>query len=148
MFMTRILPKQALLFAALLFPVPGLEAQDLLLLEEREREALQPAMIAPEQGIAPGSGQPAYTLRSFTRFGDRYKVTLLSRSGQTTTVSWRAGEPAPVGNSAGFAIASVGPGFVMLQHPPGDPCVIVPTAGVKCAAPDRSVLRLVVAPVP
>ncbi len=148
MFITRILPKEALLFATLLFSVQGLQAQELPLLGEREREALQPAMIVPEQGIAPGSGQPAYTLRSLTRIGNRYKVSLLSRSGQTTTVSWRAGEPAPVGNSGGFAIASVGPGFVMLQHPPGDPCVIVPTAGVKCAAPDRSVLRLVVAPVP
>ena len=122
------------------------QAQELRLFEEAESDATQPGVaMAPEQAFAQGGGQPAYTLRSVSRFGDQYQATLVNRSGGTTTVRWQQGETSPVLNSGGFAVVAAGAASVSLLHPSGDACVNAAAVGVVCSAGDRSELRLVAA---
>lgn len=134
--------------AALLLTVAlagATQAQELRLFEPTESEAAQPdTPFAPDQAFTPANGQPAYTLRSLSRFGDRYQATLVNRAGETTKVNWRVGETAPV-QSSGFTIVAANAGTLSLAHPGGDACVDAPTVGVTCSAGDRSELRLTAA---
>lgn len=123
----------------------GAQAQELRLFEPTETEQAQAATpFTQDQVFAPANGQPAYTLRSLSRFGDRYQATLVNRAGETTKVGWRVGESAPVQNS-GFTIVAAGNGSLSLAHPGGDTCVAAPEVGVNCSAGNRSELRLTAA---
>src|SRR5690606_36101826 len=93
------------------------------------------------QAFAPANGQPAYTLRSLSRFGDRYQATLVNRAGETAKANWRVGETAQVQNS-GFTIVAANAGTLSLTHPGGDACVAAPAVGVTCSSGERSELRL------
>jgi hypothetical protein len=122
------------------------QAQDLRLFEPTESEAAQALTpLAPDQAFASqANGQPAYTLRSLSRFGDRYQATLVNRAGETASINWRVGETAPVQNT-GFTIVAASGGALSLTHPGGDACVAAPEVGVNCSAGDRSELRLTAA---
>lgn len=119
-------------------------AQDLRLFEEPDRDPAQ-AAPAPEQNfMAPGNGQPAYTLRSLSRFGNQYQAVFVDRSGQTVKAAWNEGEAAAIPNS-GFTVVATGTTSVSLMHPAGDSCVSAETVGVSCSAANRSELRLALA---
>jgi hypothetical protein len=111
----------------------GLHAQELTLFEPFETEPGEQAIAGPQQPVfTMGNGQPAYTLRSVSRFGDRYQAVLISRSGEVANVSWGAGESTPVQGMGGFTVVSMASGTVALQHPPGDACVSAALSGVEC----------------
>lgn len=111
----------------------GLQAQELTLFEPFETEPGEQVMAGPQQPVfTMGNGQPAYTLRSVSRFGDRYQAVLISRSGEVANVSWGAGESTPVQGMGGFTVVGMGSGTVALQHPPGDTCVSAALSGVEC----------------
>jgi hypothetical protein len=133
--------KSLALFWALL--TPAVIAQDLRLFEEPERDPAEQAAPAPEQAfMTPTNGQPAYTLRSVSRFGDQYQAVLIDRGGQAVKVMWNEGETASVPNS-GFTIAAAGSAStVSLMHPAGDSCISSELVGVSCSAANRSELRL------
>lgn len=121
-------------------------AQELRLFEESQSAATEEFTAAtPQRAAAQGNGQPAFTLRSLSRFGDRYQATLVDRAGQTSRLDWTAGETTPVQNSGGFTVVAAGSTSLSLQHPPGDSCISAELVGVFCAANNRSELRLAVA---
>lgn len=135
----------ALLAAPALLLFQPLAAQELSLFEQPVREAVQQAIpMGPEQPFANGNGQPAYTLRGISRFGNQYHATLINRAGEVAKVSWNAGETPRVANS-GFTIVAAGPATLSLAHPPGDSCISADLAGVSCSDGNRSELRLTVA---
>jgi hypothetical protein len=101
--------------------------------------------MAPEVVFAQGNGQPPYTLRSLSRFGNQFQAILINRAGEVSKLAWQEGETPQVLNSGGFAVVSAGPSSLSLQHPPGDACVAAITSGVTCVTGDRSELRLTVA---
>lgn len=122
------------------------QAQDLRLFEEPESEEVQPGAFMPtDLNFNQGNGQPAYTLRSISRFGDEYQAVLINRSGEVAKLMWRQGDTPQVLNSGGFTVVAAGSSTISLQHPSGDSCVAAPLAGVACSAGDRSELRLVAA---
>lgn len=124
--------------------VQAASAQDLRLFEEPDAEPTDQVVGAVPQEAFTGNGQPAFTLRSISRFGDQYHATMLNRAGELVPVSWIAGQNAPVANT-GFTVVAAGPGTLSLAHPAGDSCVNAPLAGVSCADGARSELRLAVA---
>jgi hypothetical protein len=127
----------------LLLQTAASQAQDLRLFEEIEglpvanQQAPQPVMAAP------GNTQPAFTLRSLSRFGERYEAVLLDRTYRPVRVSWAAGESAGVPGFGGFMVQSAGSGALTLIHPPTDPCISVQTSGVSCTAGNSATLALV-----
>ncbi|MEY4642153.1 MAG: hypothetical protein RLZZ227_2147 [Pseudomonadota bacterium] len=121
-------------------------AQDLQLFEPMDLEAdAQSAPLMTDQPGFVSNGQPAYTLRSLSRFGAQYQAILINRAGEISKLAWQEGESPQILNSGGFTVASVGPSSLSLQHPPGDACVAAITSGVTCVTGDRSELRLTVA---
>jgi hypothetical protein len=142
--MNKTLHPQHALLGLLLLTTPAV-AQELRLFEQPEGEAQQQDLPVNNEQVFGQGGQPAYTLRSISRFGDRYEAVLINRTGGTAKVNWRAGETAPLLNSGGFNIVAAGPGTISLTHPAGDSCVTAPAVGVACSSSDRSELRLVVA---
>ncbi len=132
--------------AVLVFASLGAPAQELRLFEPTEGEPVAAAPAGPEQPFATvGNGQPAYTLRSVSKFGDQYHAVLVDRSGQTVKVSWKEGESAPVPNSAFTVVSSGSSSTVSLNHPAGDGCVNAALVGVRCVDGNRSQLSLAVA---
>jgi hypothetical protein len=122
------------------------QAQELRLFEPTEGEPAAAVPAGPEQPFAPvGNGQPAYTLRSVSHFGDQYQAVLVDRSGQTVKVAWKEGESAPVPNSAFTIVSSGSSSTVSLNHPAGDTCVNSIPLGVRCLDGNRSQLSLAVA---
>ncbi len=144
--MIKFLHTTAPLVLTALLSTATAQAQELRLFEEPETDATQPGGLpmAPEQVFTQRVGQPAYTLRSISRFGDQYQAILVSRSGETVRVNWNSGQTAPVSNS-GFAVVAAGSSSLSLMHPPGDACVSAEPAGVSCSAGNQSELRLVMA---
>jgi hypothetical protein len=121
----------------------AIKAQDLRLFEEPERDPADLAAPAPDQNfMVPGNGQPAYTLRSVSRFGSQYQAVLIDRSGQTVKVNWNEGETAPLPNSGFNVVAAGSASSVSLLHPAGDTCINSALVGVSCSAPNRSELQL------
>lgn len=138
--MNQLLPR-ALLLSVL---ASSTQAQQLSLFEPVEGEG-DPNMLAPtpDQAFTPqGNGQPAYTLRSVSRFGNQYQAVLIDRSGQTVKLNWSEGETAPVPNSGFNVVAAGSASSVSLLHPAGDNCIDSALVGVSCSAPNRSELHL------
>jgi hypothetical protein len=93
-----------------------------------------------------GAGQPAFTLRSTSRVGDRYHVVLVNRDGTISQVAWQAGQSAAVPGHSGFAITQVAGRSVALTQP--ESCIAAPDKGVSCGADNQALLALAtVAPV-
>lgn len=139
------IPHRRLLAVLMVMHCSWGQAQELRLFEELESDAAPDAMQSPEQVFMQGNGQPAYTLRSLSRFDNQYQAVLVNRAGEISKLAWQEGETPQVLNSGGFTVASVGSASLSLQHPPGDACVAAITAGVTCVTGDRSELRLTVA---
>jgi len=135
--------KRSSLVLFLLLQTAASQAQELRLFEEIEGlpvaspQAPQPLMAGP------ANTQPAFTLRSLSRFGERYEAVLLDRTSRPVRVSWAAGESAGVPGFGGFLVQSAGAGMLTLIHPPTDPCISVQTSGVNCTAGNSATLALV-----
>lgn len=141
--MRREIHTLAVTIAALL-AVPLVSAQTLTLFEPTETDAAQanqPALIQPVM-IPGGNGQPAFTLRSTSRIGDRYNVVLVNRDGAIAKVSWQSGQRVEVPGYSSFAITNVEGRSVSLAHPDGDACASAPDKGVDCAAGNLALLTL------
>jgi hypothetical protein len=130
-----------ILTSALLFTC-GASAQELTLFEQidAEVEGEKPAQAMP-MGM-PQNGQPAFTLRGTSRFGDEYTTTLLNRNGEPIKVKWHAGENMPVPGFDGFTVVGVSARSVSLAHPASDSCVASETSGVSCTADNMAVLSI------
>jgi hypothetical protein len=120
-------------------------AQELTLFEqiEADPETQQPAQAMPMGGMGiPQNGQPAFTLRGTSRFGDEYTTTLLNRNGEPIRVKWREGEKVAVPGFDGFQIMAISPRSVTLVHPEFDACIPSDESGVSCNENNIAVLSM------
>ena len=118
-------------------------AQELTLFEQIDAE---PDAVQPVQGVPMGgmqqNGQPAFTLRGTSRFGDRYTTTLINRSGEPIKVEWREGDNTPVPGFDGFNVVAISSKSVSLAHPASDACIASDESGVSCTADNIAVLSI------
>ena len=118
-------------------------AQTLTLFESTDRE---PEPQGPVQaGSAPGmqaGGQPAFTLKGASRFGDNYRATLLSRDGTEVELAWQNGQSVPVPGYENFRVSNVQGRQVTLLHPGQDVCINNESAGVSCISSTQALLSL------
>lgn len=121
-------------------------AQELTLFEQIDAEAApeQPAQAMP-MGMQQQNGQPAFTLRGTSRFGDSYTTTLINRDGEAVKVKWQEGETVPVPGFNGFSVVGVSAKNVSLVHPPFDSCVASEQSGVSCGEGNVAVLSMATA---
>src|SRR5687767_9666574 len=121
-------------------------AQELTLFEQIDAEPAseQPAQPIPGMGMQQ-NGQPAFTLRGTSRFGDEYTTTLINRNGEPVKVKWHEGETAPVPGFDGFSIVGVSSRNVSLVHPAFDSCVAAEQNGVSCTNGNTAVLGMATA---
>ena len=121
-------------------------AQELNLFEQIDAE---PASFQPDQSsqLAGQNGQPAFTLRGTSRFGDEYHTTLIARNGEVTKLVWHTGETVPVPGFPGFTVVDINQQGVSLQQPASDVCVNFPASGVSCASTNVATLKLATAAV-
>lgn len=117
-------------------------AQTLNLFEQTEAEPQQAQPRALERAAAQQNGQPAFTLRSTSRFGDEYRAVLVERSGRVVQVRWRDGEPGYLAGFDGFALTAGSTREVTLQQPAMEPCIEAPDRGVQCLGANVAVLQL------
>ena len=113
--------------------VPVLNAQDLNLFEAVEGDT--PQTVGPfqvKETAQVQNGQPAFTLRSTSRIGDRYHTVLLSRDGSVTEVDWQPGGNALLPGNERFAVVNIRGREVSLSHPASENCINAPELGVKC----------------
>ena len=117
-------------------------AQELTLFEQIDVESdnAQAAQTMP-LGM-PQNGQPAFTLRGTSRFGDEYTTTLINRNGEPIKVKWRAGEQIPVPGFDGFNVVAISSSSVSLAHPASDACIAADASGVSCIADNIAVLSI------
>src|SRR5687767_6047248 len=123
------------LFIAGIASFSSVSAQALTLFEqiEADPETQQPAQAMPMGGMGiPQNGQPAFTLRGTSRFGDEYTTTLVNRNGEPIKVKWREGENVSVPGFDGFNIVAIGSKSVTLAHPEFDACIPSDESGVSC----------------
>lgn len=129
----------------LLLQTAATQAQDLRLFEEIEGLPTAGPQLVQPVVTAPGNTQPAFTLRSVTRFGDRYEAVLLDRGSRPVRVGWREGESTSVPGFSGFMVQAAAAGVLTLVHPPTDPCIPAENIGVRCAAGNSATLALATA---
>ena len=117
-------------------------AQELTLFEQidAEAEGELPTQAAP-MGM-PQNGEPAFTLRGTSRFGDEYSTTLINRNGEPVKVRWHEGENIPVPGFDGFNVVAISSRSVSLTHPAFDACVTAEQRGVSCTGDNIAVLSM------
>jgi len=109
---------------------PFVSGQNLQLFEALDSDLSFPAAPQQSNTAAAADVTPAFTLRSLSRFADRYEAVLLDRGGQPIRASWRLGEVATI--AVGYMVQAGAPGSVVLQYPPNDSCIPVRDSGVMC----------------
>lgn len=119
----------------------GVQGQTLTLFEPTETNGApadqpQPAAV----GFLPAGGQPAFTLRSAGRIGDRYHVVLVNRDGTVAKVQWQEGQTVQVPGFGGFTVTQVSSRSVRLNQP--ETCISAPERGVSCLDSNQAELRL------
>lgn len=122
-------------------------AQDLRLFEPIETNGNdvgpQPAeVLRPIDGL---TTQPAYTLKSVSRFGDEVHAVLVNRAGESTRASWQPGQRTQVPGNAAFMIVGFEAGALLLAMPPMEPCMEARTSGISCMPGNVAALRLTTA---
>jgi hypothetical protein len=94
--------------------------------EEREEGVRRP------QREQQSSINPAFTLVSTSRFGEKYLVSLLARNGTSVVVEWTPGELQEIKGHLNYSVANVSGRSASLRYPESDPCVANDTKGVQC----------------
>ena len=131
------------LTAAFIFTTT-VSAQELTLFEQIDAE---PGDDQPAQAL-PGmqqNGQPAFTLRGTSRFGDEYTTTLINRNGEPIKIKWHEGENISVPGFDGFNVVAISARSVSLAHPAFDSCITSKESGVSCTADNTAVLSMATA---
>ena len=132
-----------ILYVPLLFIPLAVQAQVLSLFESIENEAEPQGPVQINAGSPlQQNGQPAFTLKGASRFGDNYKAILLSRDGHEVQVQWQAGQRVPVPGYQNFQITAVDGRQVTLLNPGQDICIENTSVGVSCMSPSQSLLTL------
>ncbi len=137
---------------AFLWAAPA-AAQDLELFEDVERAGpgatQRGGRNAAGDATAPSLTEPEFTLIGVSRIGERRRVMLSHRSGETVTAPVAAeGETAIPGHER-FRIVTSESGRVAIQYPAGSTCVEASERGVSCdAAANIAWLSLRPAPAP
>ena len=133
-----------LALVAMLGAIDSARAQTLSLFEQ-----IESVPQAPPRQVAraeqQGDSQPAFTLRSTSRFGDSYRAVLVDRNGTAVPLQWQAGATVPLPGFAGFQLTAVSAREVSLQQPAQAPCLEAPLRGVSCGVGNVAVLQLVTA---
>lgn len=141
--------RNLLIVASALAFTTTVSAQDLTLFEQIDADPIaaeQPAQPMPGMGMGmPQNGQPAFTLRGTSRFGDEYTTTLVNRNGEPVKVKWHQGETAVVPGFDGFSIVGVDSRNVSLVHPAFDSCIVAEQVGVRCSDGNTAVLSMATA---
>ena len=126
-------------------------AQDLELFEDVER-----TVSANNQRNSSGSEaasisltEPEFTLVGASRIGDRRRVVLNHRSGETLIVPLTGDDGAPIPGYEQFRVISNEAGRVAIRYPVGSNCVEASDLGVSCdASANIAWLSLQPAPIP
>lgn len=120
------------------------KAQELSLFEPTESTGAdeRPGVA---QNIINQNGQPAYSLRSMVRVGDKISLTLVDRAGKQTAVTWQQGQKATVPGAIGFTVEDIQQRTVVLSQPGNDPCLNSPKLGVSCVNALQSKLAMTTA---
>ena len=119
-------------------------AQQLNLFEPVESDSQFDQVRAPEF-IPNGNGQPAFTVRGTSRFGDEFKAVLVNRNGSVANITWHTGESVQVPGFNGYSVTDVTPSSVSVSHLGGDPCIASQAVGVSCASSTMSLLTVATA---
>ena len=128
-------------------------AQDLELFEDVERVSQGASQRGGRNGaadsVAPSLTEPEFTLIGASRIGERRRVVLSHRSGETLTVPVAAEGQTAIPGHEQFRIVTSEGGRVAIQYPAGASCVEAADRGVSCdAAANIAWLSLRPAPVP
>jgi hypothetical protein len=123
----------------------SIAAQELTLFESIENEQESPGPVqlnqALQSSIGP-AGQPVFTLKGASRFGDKYLSVLLSRDGKEIQVQWQEGTNVPVPGYENYQVTRVSGREVVLTHRGQDICLENPAVGVSCINSAASLLTL------
>ena len=131
----------------------GAGAQSLELFEDVERTNsnanLRAGRNSGGNSAAPSLTEPEFLLIGASRIGDRRRVVLSHRSGETVTVPMPADGRASIPGHEQFRIVTNEAGRVAIQYPVGSSCVESADRGVSCdAAANIAWLSLRPAPAP
>lgn len=141
--------RNLLIVASALAVTNTVSAQDLTLFEQVDADPVAAEQLSqPMPGMSTGmqqNGQPAFTLRGTSRFGDEYTTTLVNRNGEPVKVKWHQGETAAVPGFDGFSIVGVDSRNVSLVHPAFDSCIASEQVGVRCSNGNTAVLSMATA---
>lgn len=120
------------------------QAQSLTLFEPLESSPDTPSAPRPAQQTAAlgQDGNPAYRLRSISRFGDDYRGVLMDRNGNRLDVFWRDGEQMALPGTGGHTLIEANSRQMVVQHANNDRCVKSEVSGVSCRGANLSVLTL------
>lgn len=137
-------------FAAVSLWAAAAAAQDLELFEEVERgnsSANQRGGNGAGDAGAPSLTEPEFVLVGSSRIGERRRVVLTHRSGETVTVPIAAEGQTSIPGYEQFRIATSAGGRVALQYPAGSSCVESSDRGVSCD-PGANIAWLALRPAP
>lgn len=113
-------------------------AQDLELFEDVERTGPSAGQRAGRTGAgnaaAPSLTEPEFVLVGTSRFGERRRVVLSHRSGETVTVPVAAQGQTSIPGHEQFSIVTSEGGRVAIQYPADASCVEASDRGVSCDA--------------
>jgi hypothetical protein len=134
----------SLLLAALVATLAAtVQAQNLTLFEALESSPDVPSAPRPAQQAALAqNGNPAFTLRSISRFGDEYRSVLVDRNGNKVDVLWRQGERMELPGVGGHVVIEANSRQLVVQHASNESCVESKASGVSCRGANTSVLTL------
>lgn len=88
---------------------------------------------------------PQFTLVGTSRFGDRQRARIRSRSGEVIAVNIDASGSSPIPGYPGYQITDGGSRQLVVQHPTNAPCVEAADQGVSCSGPNVTRLQLATA---
>jgi len=119
------------------------QAQNLTVFEALESSPELPLVPrTAQQAALSQNGNPAFTLRSISRFGDDYRGVLVDRNGNKVDVLWREGESMELPGMGGHVVVEANSRQLVVQHANSDSCVESKVSGVSCRGANLSVLTL------
>ena len=117
-------------------------AQELKLFEETDAVPQANNRVSRQPDRTPANTEPAFTLKSTSRFGDEYRTNLLSKGGDVVSVSLKKGESALITGYEGYSVVDIGSRYVSIRMPDDQPCVEAKDKGVSCAGSNLAKLTL------
>jgi hypothetical protein len=106
--------------------------QELNLFQAVDIPANDPESDRSPQRSGSRNNSTSFTLVGTSRFGDKYKVSLLSSDGKPTLVEWKKNTTSEINGYRNYKIIDVGARTVTIDYPDGETCVDDESKGVKC----------------